>query len=213
MNEVKETIIERIRKRHPAFAKSKSVGVSLPGAVPTAIKTTKDNKRNVLVTANTTGVDCDSEVVLPYGAQLGYFGLNRRVFVDHDYKFWDMCGGVRTGWPTMVNGAWDVLFATRRSAVGDQVLKDAEDFGISVSIGFDAIDVGPPTPEEVEKYGGGESFRSIVRQWEWIELSVTYMPCLVHARQPHAVGFEPAPVAGKTVTVTPFGVSVTQSVA
>lgn len=192
--------IERIKAHHPGLRKDADVRV-LSGHAPAQIKQA-DGRRELLVIANTARIDLESEVVVPEGGRLGYFGENRSVFFDHQYDDASFIGKVRTGYPVLKDGMmWHVLFGVRRSERGDQLLRDAEDFDVSVSIGFDAIDVGPPTDEEIEKYGAGKRFASIVRKWDWVELSVTWIPC-----NPEARSARPAVETPKRWTLTPFGV-------
>lgn len=162
---------------------------------------TRNGNRDITVVANTAAIDCDNEVVIPTGANLQYLDKNRKVFVDHSYDYHSMVGGIRPGYPILDGDKWLVRFGVSRSELGDRILADAQDFGVGVSIGFDALEAGPPTQDEVKKYGRGKSFRSVVRKWHWIELSVTAMPCNVECQ---SVAVE----SKKRVTVTPYGVLV-----
>lgn len=203
--------IDRIKSRHKAYADSDSVRVVTSKAGATTAN------RDILVPASTLTVDLEDEIVVPSGGRLGYFGKNRNVFVDHKYDVHDFVGSVRTGYPKLVDDVWMVKFGVSRSPLGDQILRDAEDFGCSVSIGLNAIDAGSPTPEEIKKYGNGKAFSSIVREWEWIELSVTYIPCNPDARGDYPKEYSPGegeqtkkvsikPDARKRLRVTPYGV-------
>jgi hypothetical protein len=194
-------IIERIKRHNPRLRKDADLRI-IAGEASAKAEVTADS-RDLVVVANTARIDMDNEVVVPEGGRLGYFGENRSVFFDHMYDDASFVGKVRRGYPKLVGGEWSVRFTVRRNERGDQLLRDAEDFGVSVSIGFDVLKAGEPTPEEVEQYGGGKSFGSIVREWEWAELSVTWMPSNVEARSAH-----PQAVAAKTRrwTLTPFGV-------
>lgn len=191
--------IDRIKAHNPWLRKDADVRV-IEGKAPAELKVTGD-RREIIVVANTARIDADDEIVVPEGGRLGYFGENRSVFFDHHYDDANFVGKVRTGYPKLEDGKWLVRFAVRRSPRGDQLIRDFEDFGVSVSIGFDALEVGPPTDEEIERYGNGRKFRSIVRAWEWAELSVTWMPCNPEAR----VGPPGEPVKVRPI-LTPFGV-------
>ena len=193
-------IIARIKAHNPGIRKDADIRV-MTGKADSVEVMEKAGRRELTVVANTARIDEDSEVVVPEGGELGYFGENRSVFFDHCYDDASFIGKVKRGYPKMQNGLWVVRFGVRRSDRGDQLLKDAEDFGVSVSIGFDAIEHAPPTDDEDAKYGGGKSFRSIVRKWRWAELSVTWMPCNVDARAAHPQDFAPK----KRGTLTPFG--------
>jgi hypothetical protein len=180
----KATIIERIKAHHPRLRKDADIRVI--GGRSAATVRANSPHRDLLVIANTARIDADREVVVPSGGQLGYFGENRSVFYDHAYSDADFIGKVRTGYPKLVGDAWHALIGIRRSPRGDQLVRDAEDFDVSVSIGFDALEVDKPTDEEVKRYGKGKPFDSIVRRWEWVELSVTWMPCNLDATVGHA---------------------------
>jgi len=182
----------------------KDADVQIRSGISESSKVIKDgDRRELVVVANTARIDQDDEVVVPEGADIGYFGENRSVFFDHMYDEPNFIGKARTGYPKLSNGLWIVRFGVRRSERGEQLLRDAEDFGVSVSIGYDALDKGPPTDKEIQKYGGGKEFRSIVRKWFWAELSVTWIPSNPEARSPHPEKFSSSP---KSAILTPFGV-------
>lgn len=198
-------IIERIKAHHPRLRKDADIRL-IGGRASVASLKANGDRRDLLVVANTARIDADREVVVPTGGRLGYFGENRSVFYDHMYTDPEFIGKVRTGYPKLIGGAWHALIGVRRSPRGEQLIKDAEDFDVSVSIGFDALEVDKPTDDEVERYGKGVPFDSIVRRWEWVELSVTWMPCNLDARSASpALTPEPAK-ARKLLTLTPYGV-------
>ncbi len=198
----RKALLDKMVAHHPGY-KFKGTPGMVRGNVDAKDVTVDRSGRNrdILVRANTAAIDCDDEVVVPEGAQLDYIAKNRKVFLDHWYGYEDSIGGIRSGFPKLVDGVWFVQFGVSRCEKGEKVLNDAEDFGVGVSIGFDALDAGPPTDEELERYGGGKSFSSIVRKWHWIELSVTAMPCNVECQSVPEV----APKS-KRWTLTPFGV-------
>jgi len=197
----------RLKSRHPSLRKDANIGIvgtRLHGK--DARVDIENGNRDVVVTANTARVDEDDEVVVPSGAVLDYFKTNGCIFIDHKYSWSDWVGGLRSNYPILKPAGWMVRFAARRSPDGEQLLKDVEDFGVGVSIGFDALDVGPPTDEEIEKYGKGNAFRSIVRKWRWVELSVTAMPCNVECRS--VAPETPKPAKRRRPIWTPDGVIV-----
>ncbi len=181
-------IVDRIKAHNTRLRKDADIRVMAGKADAAEVK----DGRDLIVVANTARIDEDSEVVVPSGGDLGYFGENRSIFFDHCYDDDHFVGKCRRGYPVLKDGLWKVRFTVGHGEKCERLLKNAAMFGVSVSIGFDAIEHGPPTDEEIEKYGNGKSFRSIVRRWSWAELSVTWMPCNVEARSPH-----PAPVAEK----------------
>lgn len=190
-----QDIIARIKAHNPSLRKDADIRVMTGKAGVTEVKA----DRNLLVVANTARIDEDAEVVVPEGGELGYFGDNRSVFFDHTYDDDHFVGKVRRGYPRLKNGAWHVLFTVGHGEKCERLLKNAALFGVSVSIGFDAIEAGPPTEEEIARYG---KCRSVVRRWKWAELSVTWMPCNVDARSDHPEDFAPK----KRGTLTPWGI-------
>ena len=179
------SIIERIKSRHPELT-DKTVGVV--GMLGKA-ETVDPESRNLWVVANTDGIDCDEEVVIPAGADTSYFDANKAIFVDHCYSLHDTVGtarkivrsfvGVRqTGWKVHAH-----VYQLSNNRLGDDILTIAKSGTIGVSVGFEPMDWGRPTPDEAKSYAsGGKSPESIVRKWRWVELSFTAMPCNVSCR-------------------------------
>lgn len=138
--------------------------------------------RDVVALATTDDIDLEEEVVLPGGADISYFKKNKKVFVDHTYdtmsaigvlrnlKRWSGPGG-RDGWIARVH-----VPDSPDNPLASHVLALAAAEGIGMSIGFEAMDFGRPTADEQKKYPGA---KSIVREWRWLELSFTAMPCNV----------------------------------
>lgn len=161
------------------------------GAFGTAsVKAEADDTREVVVVATTSEVDLDNEVVLASGADRSYIDANRSVFADHQYDRAAYCGKIRRIDPIKgpdgeVTG-WKVRIFFTRNALGDEMLRQAREDGIGVSIGFQALDWSPPTEDEKKRWPDAVN---IIRRWKWLELSVTQLPCNVNARQ---VGSEPA---------------------
>jgi hypothetical protein len=148
-------------------------------------------RREILVTANTSDIDLENEVVVPEGADTSYFEANGKVFRDHCYGIDDCVGAIRRGFPKMASGAWQVRIGLNGSPVADAAFAIAEADGIGVSIGFDATDWGSPTDEEADRYAkGGKPPKSIVRSWKWLELSVTCLPCNVSCQTLEVSGVE-----------------------
>lgn len=177
------TLVERIRSRHLWLKSTDAVGVTASFGKATQVDA---ENRSIRVTANTDDVDLEDEVVVPSGADTGYFFANRKIFLDHDYTF-DKCVGVlRAAAPrpsAKDHRAWMChlhIYDLSRSPYGNDILTIAEEGGIGTSIGFVAKDYGNLSKEEQAAYTkGGKSPSSIVRSWKWLELSVTAMPCNV----------------------------------
>lgn len=193
MNASLERLTKRFKDRDPS-------GLRVVSATAKAVTASEDG--NIRVIATTPGVDMDGEVVLPRGYHPeSYFLTNRSVFVDHMTDEPNFIGKIRRGYPRATDRGVEILFRVRDNDRGRQLLKDDAMFGTSVSIGFDVIKAGAPTGAEIEEYGGGVPFSRIIREWEWLETSVTYGPCNVQARSPH-----PDEVAKKSRTVVPASI-------
>lgn len=174
-----QEIISRLKVKHG----DGSLGVRGGIAKGVEFKETASG-REITAIATTDDVDLDNEVVLPSGADPeSYFFSNKKIFVDHQYDSTYCVGSLRTAEPVPSKAAptsWKVtiaLFSGLRSPLADDIWTMARDSGIGLSIGFRPVEVGPLTTEEARKYGG--SVRSIVRAWEWLELSFTAFPCNV----------------------------------
>ena len=132
--------------------------------------------------ANTDDLDLDEEIVVPGGARLDYIKKNLKIFANHSYENDDVVGAIRSisAYPSTANHkAWQVRFKLTTLEAGETVRKIIEETGtIGLSVGFFAREYGPPTPEEIKAYSvGTKRPRSIVREWDWFELSATALPC------------------------------------
>lgn len=165
------TLIERI-KAHNHLGDDDVVGVK---AGP-AVKLTVDEDTRVFeAIANTGCVDLDDEVVVPEGADLSYFQKNKTIFYNHDYA--QPIGTMRH--TRLINKGgekvWVVGGAMSRTEFANDVLTMMDEGVIrGTSIGFRAKESRRPTEDETAKYG---KHRSIVPEWDWLELSITGMPC------------------------------------
>lgn len=135
------------------------------------------------VIANTDDIDLEGEVVVPGGADLSYFQANRSVFVDHQYGVGDLAGKMRNVARVLGDDgeikAWKVSIAMT-GPLGPPMTEVAREVGVGASIGFQAIEYGPPSRDEIERYArDGQSPSIIVRKWKWLELSLTHFPANV----------------------------------
>jgi len=182
--------IDRMRKRFgedltkpdaPIGVRSAFVGgVTVKSGGPTTI--------NVTAWATTDAVDMDREVVLPEGCDwVSYFGANgKTLFVDHCYGVSYRVGYARA-LPTLKRTpsgglGWLLTGVIRTDTMNPNaqaVVDGAKDGRIGMSIGFEALEWGDPTPEERTKYRNAES---IVRKCKILEVSYTYMPCNVECQ-------------------------------
>lgn len=171
-------VLERIKHAN-GLADDAPIGVR--ACISSVELITKANTRDVVGIATTDAIDSESEVVLPEGADTTYFAANRKVFVDH-WTTMDHCVGTLRSMKLDTSSAlkgWRVRIALAREGtneLADFVAAMAADTGIGLSIGFMATNYGPPTPEEAKRYPGA---RTIIRNWEWYELSFTPFPCNV----------------------------------
>jgi HK97 family phage prohead protease len=120
-------------------------------------------------------VDMDDEVVLPGGLDTSYFPERiRAVYVNHDYD--KIPVGSCTDLQTREQGR--SMFAQTYIApgpVGDDLLTAIEAGAMGgYSVGFKMLDFGPPTREEIAKYG---PHKIIMRRGQLIEYSFVAMPC------------------------------------
>lgn len=169
------SLIQKMRKHHK-IADDVRLGIK---GVETEYDAS-DNDGNVFwCTANTARIDSDDEVVVPEGCVLGangmpdYFGTFKTIYLNHDY---DKPVGTMRSVSLRKGRGWRVKFyITDGTELGRETLVMLKEGIIrGTSIGFIALDYGPPTDDDVGQYGPA---RSVVRSWKWLEHSVTAMPC------------------------------------
>ena len=129
------------------------------------------NQRLVKGLVSTPDVDQDDEVVQCANLETDYFPISvKAVYVDHDYT-----KAVGTCRALSVRG--DCLYAVTHvppTSLGDDILTMVENEVIRhFSIGARATDYGPPTADEIAKYG---PHRCNIRKGRLIEYSFTSMP-------------------------------------
>lgn len=138
-----------------------------------------DGDGHYWATVNTAAIDSDDEVVVPSGANPHYFEQAKSVYLNHNYDALPI-GTMRHVKYKPKPDVWKMQFhVTNRTAPGKDTRVMIEEGAVrGTSVMFTTDDVGPPSEEEVAKYGPS---RSIVRTWNWIETSVTPMPCNIEA--------------------------------
>lgn len=156
------------------------------------VESVNRSNRIVWVTATTTDIDSDQEVVVASGAdpKSRFFSL-KNVFVDHHYDTGSFIGKMRKTLPVYGMGGeqngWKVQFEVyplTKSEYADDILTIAERNGLTVSIGMQGYDFGKTTNAEKMKYRQGSVVPiSIVRTYNWLELSTTMMPANLSCRQ------------------------------
>lgn len=136
----------------------------------------------VVCYANTAAVDLESEVVLPTGCDMqSYLGVNRNLFVDHNYDVCSAVAIVRS--MTLTPSGWlcrGVFHDDMTNPYVRACVALAKAGTLAMSIGFEAMDWGAPTAAELAAYPG---IQSIVRQCRVLEVSYTAMPTNVTCRQ------------------------------
>lgn len=143
-----------------------------------------EDRREIVFMANTDHVDESGEIVVPSGAVPdSYFFTVKSVFVDHWYDFDRLIGTART-WAARPSAAnhkyWEVRVRVhaKNNPLCDDVLTVAREAGIGCSIGFAPLNTRAPKPEDSPAY---KAAATITDRWNWIELSVTAMPCNPYA--------------------------------
>ena len=190
-----DLIRRRILDKNPAIGSDAKIGVVSSFCKEQAADD-QPNGTDILMVATTSDIDLDSEVVVPEGARTDYFFQNRSIFVDHMYDFEHCIGKLRSASPIKSGGVqtgWRVRFHVpplEKNPDAADIVTFAKDGALSSSIGFTTDDVGPASPEEKARFKqGGKVPQTVVRTWDWLELSVTMFPCNVNAAQ---VGFSSA---------------------
>jgi hypothetical protein len=175
-------LIDRL-KSHPAVKSDSTIGVVSSFGKGAEVDI-KSDTRDIVVIANTNDIDLESEVVVAAGADTSYFVKNGHIFADHVYDIANGAGKLRSlsPYPSKTDHkAWKVRARINDNPIGNAIKTIVEQTGqIGVSIGFMAKDFGQPNEDEMAIYGVGDKLiRSIVRTWDWFELSFTLLPCNV----------------------------------
>lgn len=155
-----------LRLRH-RLGKDADVAIRTIGG---AIDTSADGREFTCI-ANTAAVDLDNEVVIPEGADTSYLKRFGSILFNHNSSL--PVGSIRT--VTNSGGKWAVVAAFASTAFASDVRTLVKEGCIKgVSIGFCRTSAGTPTKEEIATYG---DCNYITREWTWLELSVTPIPC------------------------------------
>lgn len=173
-------VLRRIRVRH-GLGEDEPLGIR---AKRNKIAEMNEANRCVRVIATTDDVDLSDEVVLPAGAApSSYFFTNKSVFLDHHYQTDRMVGKMRAYSPLMVQGAqrgWMIDIQIISTPLGLDTWTIIREAGIGTSIGFIPTERTDPNDAEKRAYPGCEK---IIRQWNWLEQSLTAFPCNVRCQQ------------------------------
>lgn len=182
-------IIRKSMLSHFRLKEDSAVGIA--SVKPTQVTANRDT-RVVWGIATMTDIDAEDEVVVAGGAHKDsrFFTL-KNVFVDHKYDFGSGIGRLRKHFPTNSpageHNGWKIQFDVlplQNSKFAADVLTFAERDALTFSIGMMGMDYGKTTTSEKAKYKQGSKVPvSIVRAWDWLETSVTLMPCNLRCRQ------------------------------
>lgn len=182
------SIRDTLQKRYAPFCKAGEV----IGVKQVVAKMEAQPNGDIIAVANTAGIDLADEVVVPGGGDPSYFAKFKTLYWNHNYG---LPIGTARSIKLRPDNSWYVRFALSKQAVTEygQDVRALIDEGVvnGVSIGFAALQWGPPTDEETKLYGDA---RNIVRRWKWLELSITPMPC-----NPDATLRPTAPDEGKRI--------------
>jgi hypothetical protein len=146
------------------------------------VKQAAGSPMEVVCYANTAAVDLEAEVVVPSGLDVtSYLDKNRNLFVDHQY---DVCSAVATlRLMTLTPQGWIARGVFHDDMANPYVracVALAKAGTLAMSIGFEALEWGPPSQAEKVAYPGAES---IVRKARILEISYTAFPMNVTCRQ------------------------------
>lgn len=172
--------VAAIKSRH-GLDEAAPVGIFATFDSKASVDTERGNN-DIIVIATTDDVDLEEEVVIPSGCDWSYLFKNKKLFVDHNTEMEYCVATLRSASPfpsaTAMKG-WKVrarLYEDMPYPAAAAVRKIVDQDGIGSSIGFLALDYGPPTSEERVKY---PKAKSIVRKSQILELSFTCFPCNV----------------------------------
>lgn len=168
-----KSVIERFSEKFAVPAHEAGVAFGIMGELKVKAAE-RDQPTMISAIATTSRVDLDSEVVVSSGLNTATFSRLKAVYYNHDYSGLPI-GAMRRVVPVKGSEGWRVFLAMARHQFAQDVATAVEDGAIrGTSIGFRRIDWGEPNGDELARYGPHEV---ITRSADWIELSITPMPC------------------------------------
>jgi hypothetical protein len=175
MNEFAAAAFERLARKHYRAFKSGRLFMKATADMGGFVVPTPDDKPvQIRAYATRPTVDLEGDVVLPRGMNAEYFKQNRTLFVDHEYNAMSAVGKLRN---MIVDTSGviveSVLVNNPGNPLRNQIEALARAGNIGQSIGFEAVDYGPPTPDEQKAFPDA---RMIHRQWRLLEVSYTAFP-------------------------------------
>lgn len=176
-----QAVLKRIKTQYEMPDESQVFVLSSPGS-----NAVSERARTIEWIATTDEVDCDGDVVVPSGGDLGENSYwrrnNRRVFMDHHYSVDHHIGVGRSESPhpsIAQQRGWKItaaIFKGMRSRYADDVWAIAVQAGIPCSIAFLVRKMRAPNADDPAWY---RPAKQIVVEWEMVELSATATPCNV----------------------------------
>lgn len=168
-------ILESLRQR-AKLAADAPVGIAFSPLAECRVKAAERDQPTLLTAVATTPrPDLDGEVVVPEGLDPAMFQKLGAIYYNHDYHTALPVAALRSIVPIKGGGGWRVQMSMSRTQFAQDVATAIEDGAIrGTSIGFQRIDWGEPNATELGKYG---PHSVITRKGNWIELSITPMPC------------------------------------
>lgn len=136
-----------------------------------------EGERLVKGIVSTTAIDGDDEVVICKGLDRSYFPTAvQTVFLGHDTT--KPVGACRNMFFSSGGKKMHATTYLSKTALGEDTFTMIKEGVISgFSITFLPRDMGAPTQKEVEEYGRGKTFRSIVRTGKLFDYVITPRPC------------------------------------
>ncbi len=143
--------------------------------------------RTILSVINSESVDRDREIVQPKGLVKSKYEQNPVVLLSHDFRSLPI--GTNLWIKSSRENGKDCLIA--KTYISDKTQMGRDVFALfqdgclnAFSIGFNAIEAGPPTPDEIKSksfYAGADT---VYRKWELLEYSPVSIPA-----NPDAIAF------------------------
>jgi hypothetical protein len=170
--------IDRI-KNNPAHREAVGDGLVVVKSATIATPYIDHDQRLVKGIISTPNVDEDNEVVQCNQLSDGYFPTNvKTVYIDHDYKTYPLGVGVCRSMAVRGENLYAQTYILPTS-LGDDLMVAIEHEAVRhFSIGARATDYGPPTEDEIAKYG---PHKCNIRKGKLIEYSFTAMPANANA--------------------------------
>lgn len=175
MTEAQALAWERLCRKHYRLYKRGTLRMKGPADMSgMLVDVPADQPTQIRAWATTTAVDLEGDVVLPSGMDSAYFRLNKTLFVDHEYTAMSAVGKLRNiiSKPEGII-VESVLIDNPGNPLVAQVRALAAAGNIGQSIGFEAVDYGPPSADEQARFPGA---RMIHRNWKLLEVSYTAFP-------------------------------------